>query len=253
VTTFRLAGVDVPRIGLGTNRLTAVPEHVAFIREAVAAGARHIDTAHLYTGGQSERAIGEALERVAEDVLVATKGGYGAGEGRPDVLGAQIEQSLRSLRTETIALYYLHRVDPATPLEESLGTIKAYVDRGAIRSVGVSDVSVEQVERARRVVDIAAVQNRYNLAEREFDDVVDFCEREGIAFVPYYPLRREGGPGVAAAAERLGVTENTVKLAWLLQRSPVVLPIPGTLSIEHLRENLAALDLELGDLHDIAA
>jgi aryl-alcohol dehydrogenase-like predicted oxidoreductase len=253
VTTFRLAGVDVPRIGLGTNRLSAAPQHVAFIRDAVAAGVRHIDTAHLYTGGESERVIGEALEGVGGDVLVATKGGYGAGEGRPDVLAAQIEQSLLSLRTEAIGLYYLHRVDPTTPLEESLGAIKSYVDRGAIRHVGVSDVSVEQVERARRVVEIAAVQNRYNLADRGHDDVVDLCERERIAFVPYYPLRGEGGPGVAAAAERLGVTENTVKLAWLLLRSPVVLPIPGTLSIEHLHENLAALALDLGDPHDIAA
>ena len=253
MTTFRLAGVDVPRIGLGTNRLTVVPEHVAFIREAVAAGVRHIDTAHLYTSGQSERAIGEALEGVAEDVLVATKGGYAAGEGRPDVLAEQIEQSLRSLRTEAIGLYYLHRVDPRTPLEESLGAIKAYVDRGVIRHVGVSDVSVEQIERARRIVEITAVQNRYNLADRGHDDVVDYCERERIAFVPYYPLRGDGGPGVASAAQRLGVTDNTVKLAWLLQRSPVVLPIPGTLSIEHLRENLAALELELPDPHEIAA
>jgi pyridoxine 4-dehydrogenase len=254
VTTFRFAGVDVPRIGLGTNRLTTAREHATFLREAVAAGVRHIDTAHLYTNGESERAIGEALEGAAEDVLVATKGGYGgAGQGRPDVLGAQIEQSLRSLRTEAIGLYYLHQVDPETPLEESLGAIKAYVDRGAIRHVGVSNVSVEQIEQARRIVPIAAVQNRYNLAERGHDDVVDACEREGIAFVPYYPLRGDGGPGVAAAAERLGVTENTVKLAWLLGRSPVVLPIPGTLSFEHLRENLAALELELGDADDIAA
>ena len=253
MTTFRLAGVDVPRIGLGTNRLTAVPEHVAVVRAAVAAGVRHIDSAHLYTGGQSERAIGEALAAIDEEVLVATKGGYGAGEGRPDVLGGQIEQSLRSLRTEAIGLYYLHRVDPTTPLEESLGAIKAYVDRGAIRYVGVSDVSVEQIERAREVVEIAAVQNRYNLADRGHDDVLDFCERERIAFVPYYPLRGDGGPGVASAAERLGVTENAVKLAWLLQRSPVVLPIPGTLSIEHLRENLTALDLDLGDARGIAA
>jgi pyridoxine 4-dehydrogenase len=253
MTTFRLAGVDVPRIGLGTNRLTAAPEHVAFVREAVAAGVRHIDTAHLYTGGESERVIGEALGGAAEGVLVATKGGYRAGEGRPDVLAAQIEQSLRSLRVEAIGLYYLHRVDPETPLEESLGAIKAYVDRGAIRHVGVSEVSVEQIERARRVVEIAAVQNRYNLAERGHDDVVDFCEREGIAFVPYFPLRGDGGPGVAAAAERLGVSENTVRLAALLRRSPVVLPIPGTLSIEHLRENLAALDLELGDAYEPAA
>jgi pyridoxine 4-dehydrogenase len=252
-TTYRLAGVDVPRIGLGTNRLTTAREHVAFVREAVAAGVRHIDTAHLYTGGESERAIGEALEGSAEEVLVATKGGYRPGEGKPDVLGAQIEQSLRSLRTEAIGLYYLHRVDPETPLEESLEAIKAYVDRGAIRHVGVSEVSVEQIERARRIVPIAAVQNRYNVADGRHDDVVDFCERERIAFVPFFPLRGEGGPGLAAAARRLGVTENAVKLAWLLRRSPVVLPIPGTLSIDHLRDNLAALELELGDADDIAA
>ena len=248
MTTFRLAGLEVPRIGLGTNRLTTAPEHVSFIREAVAAGMRHIDTAHLYTGGESERVIGDALDGTSEEVLVATKGGYGAGEGRPEVLGSQIEQSLRSLRAEAIDLYYLHRVDPQTPLEESVGAIKAYVERGAIRHVGVSEVSVEQIETARRIVPIAAVQNRYNLAERRHDDVVDFCEREQIAFVPYFPLRGDGGADVAAAAERLGVTENMVKLAWLLRRSPVVLPIPGTLAIEHLRENLAALEIDVGAL-----
>ena len=141
---------------------------------------RHIDTAHLYTGGESERAIGEALEGAAEGILVATKGGYGARQGRPDALGAQIEQSLRSLRTEAIGLYYLHRVDPKTPLEESLGAIKAYVERGAIRHVGLSEVSVEQIEQARHIVAIAAVQNRYNVAERGHDDVIDCCERERI-------------------------------------------------------------------------
>jgi len=254
MSSFRLAGVEVPRIGLGTNRLTTAPNHVTFVREAVAAGVRHIDTAHLYTGGESERAIGEALDGISEEVLVATKGGYGgAGQGRPEVLRAQIEQSLRSLGTEAIGLYYLHRIDPVTPLEESLGAIRAYVDRGAIRHVGVSEVSVEQIQRARQVVPIAAVQNRYSIAERGHDDVVDFCERERIAFVPYFPLRGDGGSGVAVAAERLGVTESTVKLAWLLRRAPVVLPIPGTLSTEHLRENLAALELELGDNDDIAA
>jgi pyridoxine 4-dehydrogenase len=223
MTTFRLAGVEVPRIGLGTNRLGA--GHAGFIREAVAAGVRHIDTAHLYTGGQSERTIGEALDGAGEDVLVATKGGFRG--ARPEVLEAEIEQSLRSLRTDAIGLYYLHRVDPETPLEESLGAIKAYVDRGAIRHVGVSEVSVEQIERAREVVPIAAVQNRYNRADRGADDVVDHCEREGIAFVPFYPLSGDG--------------TNAEKLTWLLERSPVVLPIPGTLSIEHLRDNLAVL------------
>jgi len=252
MTTFRLADVEVPRVGLGTNCLTTAPEHVAFVREAVAAGLRHLDTAHSYTDGDSERAIGEALEGAAEGVLVATKGGYGDGEGKPEVLEAQIEQSLRSLRTDAIGLYYLHRVDPETPLEESLGAIKAYVDRGAIRHVGISAVSLEQIERARQVVPIAAVQNHYNLDEREDEHVVDYCEREGIAFVPYFPLHGSR-PGVAAAAERLGVTETTVKLAWLLQRSPAMVPIPGTLSIEHLRENLAALELDLGEAGDIAA
>jgi pyridoxine 4-dehydrogenase len=251
MTTFRLAGVEVPRVGLGTNRLTTA--HVDFVREAVAAGVRHIDTAHLYSGGDSERALGEALAGGGEEVLVATKGGYRPGEGRPEVLGAQIEQSLRSLRTEAIGLYYLHRVDPQTALEESLGAIKDYVDRGAIRHVGISEVSVEQVEQARQVVPIASVQNHYNLDERGADDVVDHCEREGIAFVPYFPLRGDGGPGVAAAADRLGVPDSTVKLAWLLRRSPVVLPIPGTLSVDHLRENLSALELNLGDAGDIAA
>jgi aryl-alcohol dehydrogenase-like predicted oxidoreductase len=253
VTTYQLAGVDVPRVGLGTNRLTTAPEHVAFIREAVAAGVRHIDTAHLYTGGDSERAIGEALERVDEDVLVATKGGFRAGEGRPEIVAAQIEQSLRSLRTDAIGLYYLHRVDPETPLEDSLRAIADHVDRGAIRHVGLSHVTTEQIARAREIVPVAAVQNQYSVAERGHDDVVAYCEREGIAFVPYYPLRGDGGPGVAATARRLGVTESAVKLAWLLRRSPVVVPIPGTLSIEHLRENLGALELDLGDAGDLAA
>ena len=251
--TFRLAGVEVPRIGLGTNRLTYTPDHVSFVREAVSAGVRHIDTARLYAGGESERTTGAALADVREEVLVATKGGYRAGEGRPEVLRTQIEQSLRSLRMDAIGLYYLHRVDPETPLEDSLGAIKTYVDRGAIRHVGVSEVNVEQIERARRIVPIAAVQNHYNVAEREHDGVIDFCEREGIAFVPYFPLRGRGGPGVAAAARSLRVSDNAVRLAWLLRRSPVVLPIPGTLSIDHLRENLAALELELGDAGGIAA
>jgi aryl-alcohol dehydrogenase-like predicted oxidoreductase len=143
--TYALAGVDVPRVGLGTNRLTDDSDGVAFIRAAVEAGVRHIDTAHLYTGGASERAIGEALAGGRDDVVIATKGGYHPGEGRPDVLDAQIAQSLEALRTEVIDLYYLHRIDPETPLEESLGAIKAHVDRGSIRAVGISDASVEQV------------------------------------------------------------------------------------------------------------
>jgi aryl-alcohol dehydrogenase-like predicted oxidoreductase len=246
-STLTLGATEVTRIGLGTNRLTNTPEHAAFIRDAMAAGIDHIDTAHLYTGGDSERAIGAAGAAAAGAVVVATKGGYRAGEGRGDVLRSQIEQSLRSLRTDAIELYYLHRVHPETPLEASLTTIREFVDRGAIRHVGISEVSVEQIEQARRIVPIAAVQNHYNLSERRHDDVVDHCEREGLVFVPFFPLRGDGGTALAEIAERHGATPSQVTLAWLLRRSPCMLPIPGTLSVDHARENLAALDLELSD------
>jgi pyridoxine 4-dehydrogenase len=247
MTTVRIADVEVPRVGLGTNRLRDTGDHAEFIRDAVEAGLRHIDTAHLYTDGESERAIGAALGGSRDDVLVATKGGYRPGEGRPEVLRAQIEQSLRSLRTETIGLYYLHRIDPETPLEESLGTIAEHVQRGSIRHVGVSAVGVEEIERARRIVPIAAVQNEYSIGDRSHDDVVDHCAAAGIAFVPYFPLRGATSPAVQAVAERHGVGTNAVKLAWLLQRSATMAPIPGTLSPAHLRENLAALELRLTD------
>ena len=223
------------------------PENVAFVQEAVAAGVGLIDTAHVYTGGESEATIGAALSSSSEGCVVATKGGYGNGNGRPEVLSAQIEESLRRLRTDSIDLYYLHKPDPQTPLEESLGVIEDYRDRGAIRYVGVSNVSTEQVERARQVVPVAAVQNHYNLRERTHEDVVDYCADNGIVFVPYFPLGTDGGPTTAEIAARQGATRAQILLAWLLRRSPTMLPIPGTLSLEHLRENLAAATIELTD------
>jgi pyridoxine 4-dehydrogenase len=246
-TSLRLGDVEVPRIGLGSNRLSDTREHVSFIRDAVAEGIRHIDTAHLYAGGQSEASIGSALVPMPERVVVATKGGYHPGEGRPEVLRAQIDESLRRLRTDTIALYYLHRVDPETPLEESFGAIKECRDAGKIRHVGISEVDVEQVERARRVVPIATVQNHYNLSERKHEPVVDYCAREGIVFVPYFPLRGVSSPALDRIAERRRATPTQIALAWLLQRSPTMLPIPGTLSRDHVRENLGALETVLSD------
>ena len=242
-----LGDADVARIGLGTNRLRSTPENVTFLKEAVAAGVGVVDTAHSYTGGESEETIGAALSPVPDGCVVATKGGFARGEGRPEVLRTQIEDSLRRLRTDSIALYYLHRVDPETPLEESLGAIEEFRNAGKIRHVGLSEVGIEQIERARRVVPIAAVQNRYNLADREHEEVVDYCAGEGIVFVPYYPLHGADGPALAGIAERHGATPTQVTLAWLLRRSPAMLPIPGTLSLEHVKENLAALDIELGD------
>jgi pyridoxine 4-dehydrogenase len=244
-TTVTLGETPLGRIGLGTNRLRHTPENVAFVQEAVAGGVSLIDTAHVYTDGESEQTIGAALSQESEGCFVATKGGYG--DGRPEVLGAQIEESLRRLRTDSIDLYYLHRPDPQTPLEESLGVISEHRDRGAIRHVGVSNVSVEQIERARQVVPIAAVQNEYNLDERMHDKVVDYCAKNGIVFVPYYPLGADGGSVAAEIAKRHRATPAQVLLAWLLRRSPATLPIPGTLSLEHLKENLAAAELELTD------
>jgi pyridoxine 4-dehydrogenase len=242
---MRFGDLDIARIGLGTNRLTHTPDHVGFIRAAVEAGVQMIDTAHLYTGTQSEKTIGEALSRSPQDVVVATKGGFNAGEGRPDVLRGQIEESLRNLRTDAITLYFLHRVHPDTPLEVSLGVINEQVEAGKIRYVGVSEVDVGQIERARKVVPIHAVQNHYNLGERKWDAVVDYCEREGIVFVPFFPLRSGHSAAVDELARKHRVTAAQVMLAWLLHRSPAMLPIPGTLSLQHLKENLAAEKIEL--------
>jgi pyridoxine 4-dehydrogenase len=246
--TIELAGRRLSRIGLGTNRLTNTKANVAFIKAAVAAGVPMIDTAHSYTGGESEAAIGTALSRVKGNFIVATKGGIGGpGRGRPEVLRAEIEQSFERLRTERITLYYLHRVDPETPLEESLQAIKEYRDTGRIEHVGISEVTVEQIEGARRVMPIAVVQNYYNIAERKYDAEVDYCAAEGIVFVPFFPLRAEGPGAVRDIAAKRGVTPQQVLLAWLLRRSPAMLPIPGTLSLEHLKQNLAAESIQLTD------
>ena len=240
---MKLGDTEVARIGLGTNRLTNAPANVDLIRDAVASGVQLIDTAHTYAAGQSEETIGAALSPISDDVVVATKGGWNG--ARPEVLRAELDESLRRLRTDRIGLYYLHRPDPATPLEESLAAIEEARAAGKIRNVGVSNVGVEEIERARAVVPVAAVQNSYSVADRRHDDVVDYCTAEGIAFVAYFPLRRTGGRELAEIAERRGASQAQIALAWLLQRSPAVLPIPGTLSLEHLKENLAAPEVEL--------
>src|SRR5256714_10367864 len=212
---LKLGDTEVVRVGLGTNRLRNTPENVAFVKEAVAAGLSHIDTAHTYAGGESEETIGAALSPIPGDCVVATKGGWGAGNGRPEVLRAQIEESLRRLRTETIPLYYLHRVDPETRLEDSLGAIKEYCDSGKVRDVGLSEVGIGQIERALEVVPIAAVQNNYSLAERKHEDVVDFCAAEGIVFVPFFPLRGVGSRQLSEIAHRHGASQAQIALAWL--------------------------------------
>ena len=242
---MRFGDTDVARIGLGTNRLAKTRGGVELIKAAVAAGVQMIDTAHTYTGGQSEETIGEALSPIPGNCIVATKGGLGS--GRPQALRDEIEMSLTRLRTDSIPLYYLHRVDPAIPLEESIAAIKEYGDRGKIRHIGLSNVDIDQIERAGKVVSIAAVQNAYSLSLRKYDTVVDYCAAEELVFVPYVPLRGADGATVAEIAGRHRATPQQIALAWLLRRSQAILPIPGTLSLEHLKENLAALNIELSD------
>jgi pyridoxine 4-dehydrogenase len=246
-STLSLGGTALMRIGLGTNRLTDTPGNLDFVREAAAAGLNMIDTAHTYTRGESEATIGRALSPIPENCVVATKGGFNVADARPEALRSEIAESLRRLRSEHIDLYYLHRIHSEVPLEQSLAVLAEYREAGKIRHLGVSEASVEQVERARTVVPIDAVQNHYNLTERRHEEVVDYCAAAGIIFLPYFPLRGGGPPELDEIAARHGASPAQVTLAWLLRRSPTMLPIPGTLSRAHLRENLDALEIELTD------
>jgi len=241
-----LGDVALTRIGLGSNRLTDAPENRSLLEDAVKAGVNFIDTAHLYTGGESERTIGGALAPFGNGLVVGTKGGYNAGGG-VEGLRSELEESFERLGVETIDLYYQHRVHPDLEVEDAMGLLDEYRDAGRITHIGISEVSVEQIERARAVTPIAAVQNEYSLVQQRWNEVVDHCDAEGIVFVPYFPLRGEDPPAVGEIAKHHDATPSQIRLAWLLRRSPAMLPIPGTLSLEHLRENLAALELELTD------
>ncbi|MDX6638665.1 MAG: pyridoxine 4-dehydrogenase [Solirubrobacterales bacterium] len=244
--TIALGERTITRIGLGSNRLTDTPENRAFLQGAVEAGIDHVDTAHLYTGGGSEATIGAALAPFPGELTVATKGGYHPGGG-PANLRAELEESYARLQADTIALYYVHRVDPDAGIEAMLEPLAEAREAGRIENVGISEVSVAQIELARTVVPIAAVQNEYSMGEGKHADVLEYCEAEGIVFVPFFPLRGGDREALAEVAARHDATVQQVKLAWLLRRSPAIAPIPGSLSLEHVRENLAALDLELSD------
>jgi aryl-alcohol dehydrogenase-like predicted oxidoreductase len=243
--TFTLDGTEVNRVGLGTNRLTDTKANRAFLGEAVAAGLGFIDTAHLYSGGESEATVGAALAPFPDDLVVATKGGYRSNS--TETLRAEIEESFDRLRTETFDLWYLHRVHDDAPFEATLELVREYVDAGRIRNVGLSAVSVEQIRAARAIVPVAAVQNEYGLGNREHEDVVSYCASEEILFVPYYPLAGEETAALREVASNHDASTNQIRIAWLLQRAPWVVPIPGTLSVEHLRDNIAALEIELSD------
>jgi aryl-alcohol dehydrogenase-like predicted oxidoreductase len=263
--TFEIAGKTVHRLGFGAMRLTGDgiwgepadrAECVRVLRRAVELGVDLIDTADSYGPYVSEQIIREALHPYPEQLLIATKAGlvrHGPDVwlpvGRPEYLRQEAEMSLRRLGLERIDLFQLHRVDPKVPLEESVGELKALQDEGKIAAIGLSNVSVEQIDAARKVADIATVQNRYNLTDRSSEDVVDYCVRESIGFIPWYPiaagkLAEEGGP-VDEIAKDTGATLSQIALAWLLARAQIILPIPGTSSVRHLEENIGAAKLHL--------
>jgi pyridoxine 4-dehydrogenase len=265
-STFTLGGdLEVRRLGFGAMRITGPgiwgppddpDECRRVLRRVVELGVNLIDTADSYGPEVSENLIAEALHPYPEGLVIATKGGLrrtGPGEwprdAHPDRLRECLEGSLRRLKVDRIDLYQLHAPDPRVPLEDSLGALKQAQDEGKIRHIGVSNVSVDELERARAVVDVVSVQNRFNLADRHSEDVLDVCDRDGLGFVPWFPLAvgdlaRPGGP-LDEAARAHDATPGQLALAWLLARSPVVLPIPGTASVEHLEENVAAADLQL--------
>ena len=273
--TFLLGGdLPVHRLGFGAMRLTGkgiwgeprdVREAIAVLRRALDLGVNLIDTADSYGPEVSERLIAEALSPYPQGLVIATKAGFDRPgpdqwkpNGRPEHLRAACEGSLRRLKLECIDLYQLHRIDPDVPFADQLGTFKRLQEEGKIRHIGLSEVSVAEIERARRIVPIVSVQNRYSPSDRQHESVLAYCEREAIAFLPWNPLgagavlRR--GRMLATVAARVHATAAQVALAWLLGRSPVMLPIPGTSSVQHLEENVGAALLELSprEFEDIA-
>lgn len=266
--TFAIGGdLPVNRLGYGAMRITGQgiwgePSDLdgarKVLQRAVELGVNFIDTADSYGPEVSERLIGEALAPYAKGVVIATKAGLtrqGPDKwlpvGRPEYLQQEIEMSLRRLKLERIDLWQLHRIDPKVPLEESLGVIRRLQRQGKIRHVGLSEVKPHEIDQARKIIDIVSVQNQYNIGDRKHEDVVEYCEKNQIAFIPWFPvaagkLAQPGGK-LDAAAKKHGATVSQLSLAWLLHRSPVILPIPGTSSVEHLEENVAAATVHLSD------
>ena len=266
--TFELGGTTpINRLGYGAMQLTGKgvwgppsdpDEALRVLRRAVELGVNFIDTADSYGPFVSEQLIRKALHPYPDDLVIATKAGLtraGPGDwravGRPEYLRQQCELSLRHLGLERIELYQLHRIDAKVPLAESLGELKALQDEGKIRHIGLSEVTVDELRQAQETVEIVSVQNLFNLSHRKAEPLLEHCQDRGIAFIPWFPLAtgelsKPGGPA-ARVSEELGASPSQVALAWLLRRSPVMLPIPGTSTVAHLEDNLAAAAIELTD------
>ena len=264
--TFKIGGdLEVNRLGFGAMRLTGEgiwgwpPDRqnaLKVLRRAVELGANLIDTADAYGPEVDELLIAEALHPYPKGLVIATKGGStrpGPGQwvpdGRPEYLKGCVDKSLKRLQLERIDLYQLHRVDPKVPMEDSLGALKEMQSAGKIRHVGLSEVSPEQIERARKILPIVTVQNRYNVSDRQWENTLTYCEKEQLGFMPWAPIGGNRGLRAGNALEKVAkdhsVSVIQLGLAWLLQRSPVMLPIPGTSNLQHLEDNMASAKLKL--------
>jgi aryl-alcohol dehydrogenase-like predicted oxidoreductase len=260
--TMKLGELEVRRLGFGAMRLSGFrpeqdrTEAIRVARLAVELGVDFIDTADAYGIGANEDLLAEALHPYAGDVVIATKIGHTRPSptewkplGRPEYLKQAAELSLRRLKVERIDLLQLHRIDPTVPFQDQLGALAQLQAEGKVRHLGLSEVNLEQLEEARQVIDVVSVQNRYNLTDRRHEAVLDHCSGQGIAFVPWLPIAKGAHVSTSAVlteiAAELGATATQVSLAWLLHRSPVVVPIPGTKSASHLRENMEAAQLRL--------
>jgi aryl-alcohol dehydrogenase-like predicted oxidoreductase len=266
--SFEIGGeLTVNRLGFGSMQLTGPgvwgdpkdpDEAVRVLRRAVELGVNLIDTADSYGPVVAEQLIRRALHPYDDDLVIATKAGFtrqGPGKwtelGRPAYLRQQCEMSLRNLGLEQIALFQLHRIDPEVPLEDQIGELKVLRDEGKIAHIGLSEVTVEELQAAQKVAPIVTVQNLYNLSNRKAEPLLDHCTEHGIGFIPWFPLATgklsEAGGPLAQISERSGYAPSQLALAWLLERSPVMLPIPGTSSVAHVEENTAAAQIELSD------
>jgi aryl-alcohol dehydrogenase-like predicted oxidoreductase len=268
---FKIAGKTVNRLGYGAMRITGKgiwgqpedgPEAIRTLKRLPELAVTLIDTADSYGPNVSEELIAEALHPY-EGLLIATKGGLerpGPGvwtqNGRPDYLRQCLEGSLRRLKLERIDLWQLHRIDSKVPRDEQFGVIKEFLDQGLIAAAGLSEVSVEEIKAAERVFPVATVQNQYNLVDRGSEDVLEYCEQRGIGFIPWFPLASgdlaKPGGALDAVVKKTGASPSQVALAWVLKRSPVMLPIPGTSKVRHLEENVGAAAVHLSD-EDFAA
>ena len=266
--TFTIGGdLPVHRLGFGAMRITGDgvwgpprdrDEAIRVLKRTIELDINLIDTAESYGPHVSEELIAAALHPYPKGLVIATKGGLdrtGPNEwpvdGRPERLREELEGSLKRLKLERIDLWQLHRIDSKVPEDEQFGTIREFQREGKVRHVGLSEVNVAQIERARKYFDVVTVQNRYNLADREWEDVVDYCERENIGFIPWFPLAvgklAEGSGPLAKIAKKHNAKPSQIALAWLLKRAKVMLPIPGTSRVAHLEENVAGANIELTD------